>query len=369
MHASKIAAASLVALALCSSCAGVLRRSADEIRRQQNGSEPQATGADSRRRKGKSPWRAVVHTATYDAADGLVDGALDAAREPARQQQLRELGDELQARAGATARTAGAGLVDGLNEGLPGTRAVLVELVQGLRKDLGLDPEKTARTFMRGAMSEARVGVKQLRPQIHALIEDDIVGVVRKALGEAFGPGLQDRVRDDIKPAIDELGVPALAQEVGKKTALGFSDGMAVALGKDGRLGQVIDARVEGAKAAAGEAREAVDAWLARGLLLALVIAIVVLVLVVFRWLHERSERVEAVRARKAAAEEGERRERMLRLVTGAIKQAGDRDGLTAFREEMRRLSQQPSDRDTAAALSYFLVHEGLKLDHPVAPS
>jgi hypothetical protein len=74
---------------------------------------------------------------------------------------------------------------------------------------------------------------------------------------------------------------------------------------------------------------------------------------------------VEAQRARQAATEEGERRERMLRLVTGAIKQAGERDGLVAFREEIKRLSQQEGDRETAAALSYFLTREGLKLEKP----
>ncbi len=366
MHASKIAAAALLAtLGLGTSCTLVLRRSADELRRQQNGSEPKATGSDSRKRKGRSPWRAVVHTATYDAADGLVDGALDAAKDPGRREQLQQLGDDLQVRVGSTAKAAGAGLMDGVNGKLPDMRPVLVELVEGLRRELGLDPEQTARKVMRGALSEARVGVKGLRPEIHRLIEDDIVGVVREALGDAVGPGLKDRVRENIKPAIDELGVPALAEDVGKKTALGFSAGMAEALASDGRLGIVIDQRVAGAKESAGAAKEAVDAWLARGLLLALLLAIVVLVVVVFRWVRERAERVQAERGRKAAAEEGERRERMLRLVTGAIKQAGQRDALVAFREEIKRMAGQQEDRETAAALSYFLTREGLKLENP----
>lgn len=368
MYASKIAAVALLAaLGFGTSCTLVLRRSADELRRQQNGSEPQATGDDSRKRKGKPPWRAVVHSASYDAADGLVDGALDAAKDPGRKEQLQQLGDDLQARVGSTAKTAGAGLIDGLNTKLPDTRAVLVELVEGLREELGLDPEQTGRKIVRGALSEARTGVKGLRPELHRLIEDDIVGVVRQAFDEAFGPGLKDRVRDDIKPAIDELGVPAMAEDVGKRTALGFSAGMAEALARDGGLGMVIDERVAEAKATAGDAKDAVDAWLARGLLLALVIAVVVLVVVVFRWLRERNERVQAERARTAAAAEGERRERMLRLVTGAIKQAGARDGLLAFREEIKRLSQAEGERETAAALSYFLTREGLKLDKPVA--
>jgi hypothetical protein len=363
MHSSKIATAALLLALGLPSCTLVLRRTSDEIRRQQNGSEPQATGDDSHKRKGQRPWRAVVHTATYDAADGLVDGALDAMDEPKRQQQLQALGDRLDARLGSATKKAGEGLIAGMNTKLPETQPVLVALVEGLRKELGLDPEQTGRKLVRGALSEARTGVRSLRPEVHRLIEHDIVGVVREALDEAFGPGLKDRVREDIKPAIDELGVPALAEEVGKKTALGFSAGMAEALGEGGQLGAVIDERVAGAKAAAGDAKDAVDAWLARGLLLALLVVVAVLVVVVFRWLNERGERVQAERARKAAAEEGERRERMLRLVTGAIKQAGERDGLVAFREEMRRRSQADEGRETAAALSYFLTREGLKLE------
>jgi hypothetical protein len=368
MHAGKIAtAALLLTLGVGSGCALGVQRTADAIRRQQNGSEPGATGADSRKRKGKEPWRPVVHTAAYDAADGLVDGALDAAKEPGRQQQLRELGDGLETRVGSVGKSAGAGIVDGINEKLPETRPVLVELVQQLRAELGLDPEQTGRKVMRGALAEARTGVAKLRPEVHRLLEEDVVGVIREAFGDAFGPGLKDRVRDDIKPAIDELGIPAMAQDVGKQTALGFSAGMAEALAKDGQLGIVLDERMADAKATAGQAKEAVDEWLARGLLLALVIAVIVIVIVVFWWLKERNEKLVAERARTAATEEGERRERMLRLVTGAIKHAGERDSLSAFREEIKRMAEQAGERETAAALSYFLTREGLKLDKPRA--
>jgi hypothetical protein len=363
-HAKPFAvAALLVLLGLCTGCALMMQRSADELRRQQSGSEPDATGTDSRRRKGKSPWRAVVHTAAYDAADGLVDGAVDATKDPKRREQLRTLGDDLQSRVESVAETAGAGIIDGVNARLPATQPVLVELVEQLRKELGIDPEQTGRKLMRGAMAEARTGVRDLRPEIHRLLEHDVLGVFQ----QAFGPGLKDRVRDDIKPAIDELGVPQLAEDVGKRAALGFSAGMAEALAADGSLGHVIDDRVDRAKQTAGQAKEAVDAWLARGLLLALIVAVVVIVVVVFWWLKERGERVEAQRAREAAAAEGERRERMLRLVTGAIKKAGARDTLAAFREEMRRRSAQDDERETAAALSYFLTREGLKLEHPPA--
>lgn len=364
MVASKIATAVLLlALALGTSCAVVLRNSGDELRRQQNGSEPFAEGDDSR--KGQPPWRAVVHTATYDAADGLVDGALDAAKDPQRKEQLRRLGDDLQARAGATAKAAGEGLVTGMGTTLPELQPGVVALVAGVRDELGLDPEKTGRTLVRGALAEAKAGVAGLRPEVHRLIEEDIVGVIGEALDGAFGPGLKDRVRDDIKPAIDELGVPQLAEDVGKHTALGFSAGMAQALAADGSLGMVIDERVAGARQTAGEAKEAVDEWLARGLLLALIVAVTVLVVVVVWWRKERGERVDAQRARAAAADEGERRERMLRLVAGAIQRAGARDGLLAFREEIKRLSAQTDARETAAALSYFLTREGLKLDRP----
>jgi hypothetical protein len=363
-YAAKIATAGLlVTLGFATSCTLVLQRSGDEIRRQQNGSEPFATGEDSR--EGKEPWRAIVHSAGYDAGDGLVDGALAAAQDPEREQQLEQLGDDLEARAGSTAKAAGEGLVAGVSAKIPEAQPFVMALLEGVRDELNLDPERMGRQLARGAMSEARVGVRNLRPEVHRLLEEDIVGVFREAFDGAFGPGLKQRARDDIKPAIDELGIPVLAEDVGKRTALGFSAGMAEALGRDGRLGLVIDERVARAKETAGDAKDAVDAWLARGLLLALVIAVVVIVLVVFRWLRERGERVEAQRARNAAAEEGERRERMLRLVTGAIKQAGARDGLVAFREEIKRLSQQEGDRETAAALSYFLTREGLKLEKP----
>lgn len=369
MHSRTVArttlllALSLGALGLGPGCAMVLRRGGDEIRRQQSGSEPFATGTDSRERN-RGPWRAIVHSASHDAADGLVDGALDALDEPERKAQLQALGDGLETRLTNTSRKAGEGLVEGMNATLPRTRIALVELVEGLRNELGLDPEQTARTFMRGAFDEARVGVRELRPEVRGLAQD-LVEVVRQAMDEALGPKLKDRVRDDLKPAIDELGVPQLAEDVGKRTALGFSAGMAEALAEDGSLGKVIDQRVERAKQTAGEAKDAVDEWLARGLLLAFVVAVIVLVLVVFWWLRERNERVEAERSRKAAAEAGERRERMLRLVASAIHRAGERDDLLAFREEIKRLSRDDDGREAAAALSQFLTLEGLKLDRP----
>src|SRR5690606_22712124 len=160
-------------------------------------------------------------------------------------------------------RKAGEGLVEGMNATLPRTRIALVELVEGLRNELGLDPEQTARTFMRGAFDEARVGVRELRPEVRGRAQD-LDEVVRQAMDEALVPKLKDRGRDDLKPAIDGLGVPQLAEDVGKRTALGFSAGMAEALAEDGSLGKVIDQRVERAKQTAGEAKDAVDEWLAR---------------------------------------------------------------------------------------------------------
>lgn len=312
----------LLASMLVTSCATMLRRGGDEIRRQQSGSEPFATAVDSR---GSKPWRAIVHTAAYDAADGLVDGALDATNEPQRRAQLQVLGESLQARVGATARTAGGQLVDGMGRALPAIEPVLVDVLEGVRDELQIDPEQTGRKLGRGMISGVREGLTGL----------------------------------------DELDVPALAEDVAKRAALGFSAGMAESLAKDGRLGRVLDDRVAEAKATAGQAKQAVDQWLARGLLIALLLAVVVIVVVVARWLEERSKRVAAVRASRAAAEEGERRERMLRLVAGAIKQAGSRDPLAAFREEIKRLTEQESERETAAALNYFLTREGLKLDRP----
>lgn len=348
----------LLASMLGTSCATVLRRGGDEIRRQQSGSEPFATAVHSR---GSKPWRAIVHTAAYDAADGLVDGALDATNEPQRRAQLQGLGESLQARVGATARTAGEQLVDGMGRALPAIEPVLVEVLEGVRDELQIDPEQTGRKLARGMSRGMREGLVTLGPEVRRLLEEDVLGV----FGDALGPGLRERVRSDIRPALDELDVPRLAEDVAKRAALGFSAGMAESLAKDGRLGQVLDDRVAEAKATAGQAKQAVDQWLARGLLIALVLAVVVIVVVVAWWLEERSERVDAVRASRAATEEGERRERMLRLVAGAIKQAGSRDSLAAFREEIKRLTEQESERETAAALNYFLTREGLKLDRP----
>lgn len=368
MHASKITTvATLLLLSLLlglgAGCALVLRHSGDELRRQQSGSETFATG--TRSREGDEPWRAIVHTAGYDAADGLVDGTLDALDDPERKQQIEELGDAFETRLGSSTSKAGEDFVAGINGKLPETEAVLATLVQRLRKELAIDPERTGRAFVRGAIAEARTGVGQLRPQVRAMVEEDVVGVVRQALDEALGPKLKARVRDHVKPAIDELGVPQLAEDVGRRAARGFSAEMAESLGPGGSLGVVIDHRIDQARDVAGEATDVVDRWLARGLLIALVVAVIVIVLVVVWWLRERNERVEAERARKAAAEAEAQRERMLRLVASAIHRAGQRDDLRAFREEMKRLSREGDGREAAAGLSQFLVLEGLKLDAP----
>lgn len=345
MVPSRLAAALLLLLlGFTTSCALALRRGGDELRRQQSGSEPFATRTDSDPRKSKPPWRAVVHTASYDA----VDGALDAVEDPERRARLQRLGEGLESRTQALAKAAGEGLVEGIGEGLPQTQPAIVALLEGVRDELGLDPYLTGRKLARGMTAGVRDGMQDV-------------------LGEAFGPDLPRRVRENIRPALDELDVPRLAEDVGHRTALGFSEGMAEALAEDGRLGRVIDDRMAKAKQTAGEARQAVDAWLARGLLLALVLAMTVIVVVIFRWLRERAERRDAERARQALAEEGERSERMLRLVTSAIKHAGARDQLAAFRDEIKRLAEQPGERETAAALSYFLTREGLKLDAPRA--
>jgi hypothetical protein len=367
MAASRIAmAVLLLALGSSTSCVVVLGRGGSDAR-QPRGDEQLATTNHARGKASKRPRRSLVRTVSSNAAGGLVEGALDAVEEPQRRERLRQLGDTLQARVGATAKTAGDGLVEGIEAGLPETRPVLVELLRGVGEELDFDPERAGRKLARGAMNEMHVGITNLRPEVHRLVEDDVVGVVRSAFADAFGPGLEQRVRRNVKPAIDELGVPALAEDVGKKAALGFSAGMAEALAEDGSLGTVIDGRLEKARARAGEAKQAVDEWLTRGLLLALVVAVIVLVLVGFWWLRERGERVEAERARKLAAADGERLERMLRLVTRAIERAGARDELSAFREEIKRLTQQEGERDTAAALSHFLVREGLKLGKPRA--
>lgn len=364
MASSKLTATVLVLLlSFTTSCALVLQRGSDELRRQQSGSDPHATRVDSSPRKSQPPWRSIVHTASHDAAVGLVDGALDAAEDPRRKARIQQLRTGMESGVKATARAAGEGLVEGLNEALPATQPVIVEVMEGVRDELGLDPYRAGRKLARGMTVGVHDGLKDLRPEIRKLLEDDVLGV----FGDAFGPDLARRVREDVRPALDELDVPRLAEDVSRRSALGFSEGMAEALSDDGHLGRVIDQRMARAKQTAGEAKEAVDAWLARGLLLALVVAMTVIVVVVFRWLKERAERREAERARQAAAEDGERRERMLRLVTAAIKQAGARDRLAAFRDEIKRLAQQPDERETAAALSYFLTREGLKLDAPRA--
>jgi hypothetical protein len=365
MVSSRIAMAVLaLALGSSTSCVLVLGRGGDEGRPQLD-REQIATTHRAHRTESKRPRRPLVHSVSSAAAEGLVDGAIDAVEEPRQRERLQRLGDGLQARAGATAKAAGEGLVEGMNARLPEAQPAVVALLEGVRDELHIDPERAGRKLARGAMTEMRVGMTRLRPEVHRLVEDDIVGVVRSAFADALGPGLKQRVRNDVKPAIDELGVPTLAEDVSRRAALGFSAGMAEALAEDGSLGMVIDGRLEKARARAGEAKQVVDDWLARGLLLALVVAVIVLVLVGFWWLRERGKRAEAERARQAAAADGERLERMLRLVARAIERAGRRDELSAFREEIKQLTQQEGERDTAAALSHFLVREGLKLGKP----
>lgn len=345
----------LSVLVLATSCAGILRRSGDEIRRQQVKSKPQATGTDSSK-KSKKPTRAIVHKATYDAADGFVDGAIDSFQDPDRKEQLDELGDSLEERIESITEGAGESMVAGVNKKLPETRGAIIEMMEGIGKELGLDPEKNIRKIF----GEIAKGVKtEIRPQVHALIEEDILGVFEDKMADALGPKLKDRVRDNIKPALDELtkGIPDLAEQLAESTARGFSAGMAASLdpNKEGSLGAIVKTRAD-------VARETVDKGLEYLLLLALLVAIVVIIVALFKFLRERGERVEAERARAAADQERDERDKMLRLVTAAIQEAGKRDSLQAFRQEIKRMSKDGGDTETAAALNYFLTREGLKL-------
>jgi len=311
----------LSVLVLATSCAGILRRSGDEIRRQQVKSKPQATGTDSSK-KSKKPTRAIVHKATYDAADGFVDGAIDSFQDPDRKEQLDELGDSLEERIESITEGAGESMVAGVNKKLPETRGAIIEMMEGIGKELGLDPEKNIRKIF----GEIAKGVKtEIRPQVHALIEEDIL--------------------------------PDLAEQLAESTARGFSAGMAASLdpNKEGSLGAIVKTRAD-------VARETVDKGLEYLLLLALLVAIVVIIVALFKFLRERGERVEAERARAAADQERDERDKMLRLVTAAIQEAGKRDSLQAFRQEIKRMSKDGGDTETAAALNYFLTREGLKL-------
>lgn len=368
MSRSRLAALALL-LPLCgtTSCASILQRSADEIRRQQVKSKPHATGTDSRnkRKRGTSTNkkndksdvpRAIVHGATYDAASGLVEGAADTLDQPKTREKFAAVGDRLQTRVEDLSRGAGEAAIDGMNTKLPEMRGGIVKMLDQIGKEIGLDPEKSLQLIMREVGRGLR---KEVRPQVRLLVEEDVLGAVEDKMGDAFGPKLKDRVRDNVKPALDELtkDIPDLAEQLAESTARGFSAGMAKSLdpNREGSLGAVV-------RGQAGDAREAVDKWIAYALLLAFVIAVVVIIVALFKFLTERGERKEAQRARVQADEDRDRQERMLRLVTTAIRDAGEQDSLEAFRRAIKGRTSNEEQREAAADLNHFLTREGLKL-------
>lgn len=358
------AAVVLVGLA---GCGMILNRSAETIRRQQNRADPFATGEEigTKRKPADKPARAIVHSASYDAADGLVDGALDAISEPKRREQLDALGDSLELRVGGVSKTAGESIIVGIGEKVPALRPVLAEMIGGLKSDLHLDPEGTARRVTRAALSEAGDGMRtELRPQIRKLVSDDIIGSIRGGIDQLIGPQLQERVRDHVVPAMKELtkDAPQLAEDLGKGAAKGLGDGIAASL-------DTVDPNSLGSriKALMGDAKGQVDDWLSRALLLALVVAFAAIVVAVFKWLGERSRRQAAVAARVGAEEQAKRHERMLELVTAAIHQVGAKGSLEDFRETIKALSSDGPPLETRAALNEFLTRRKLKLETPRA--
>ncbi|MBX7080021.1 MAG: hypothetical protein K1X88_12575 [Nannocystaceae bacterium] len=350
-------------LALGSSCGLWLDRMAKRVRRQQNRSEPFAIGEDigTRNHAPKTPARAVVHTAAYDAADGLVAGALQSASTPQRRAQLDALGDALQSRVGDVSREAGGKLIAGVRDELPALRPVLGEMLAGVKSDLHLDPEGTAKRVTRAAFAEVGDGLRtNVRPQVRALVTHDVVEPLREGLQGLLGPELQQRVRDHLVPAIKELtkDAPQTAKTLGHEAAAGLSQGLADSL--DPQQAGSLGARIE---ALFDRTEHSVDQWLSRGLLAALAIAVIALVIAVVKWTSERARGLLAGQARSAAEADRLEHERMLELVATAIHQVGDDARVSDFRRAIKALSPDGEPLRTRAALSAFLTRRKLKLE------
>ena len=351
---------SLVAmLAFATSCAGILRRTGDEIRRQQVASKPLGTGTDSSKaspKKGKGgkangskggktgkdgkgkdddkALRKIAHGVSYDLADGLVDGAVDSLHDPKRQEQIAELSQNLEERLESISEGAGKAAIDGLNEKLPETRGAIIQMLEGIGKEIGLNPEKNVRKLF----GEVGKSLKtEIRPQVRLMIKD--------TMDEVMGKGLQTRLDENVGPAVKNItkDIPVLVEEVAERAVRGFASGMAAELDPEtGKLGQQLGVHFS-------NTREVVDDGLSKMLWIALIGAGVFITIVVLLFLRARSQR--------------NRREDMLRLVTSAIKEVGKEGDLATYRQAVKRMGQQNRrEREIMAALNHFLTREGLKL-------
>ena len=364
----------VLALVMASGCALILRRGADEIRQQQNESQPGANGADTKALRKKKPHakatREVVRTAGKDLSAGLVEGAFEELDKPERKEQIASVREGITDFVGKVP----AEIIDGVREQLPTLQPAIVDLVNGVRDELGLDPVGTARKVTRAALEEARSGIHELRPEIHALVEKDLIGPFKSALDDVDGEKLAQTVRTHVKPALQELtsDTPDLAEKLGKKAASGLSQGLAQELEKteSGTLGgelERIAARLdESAEKATGNAGQVVGNALSDAALFGFIalaaILIVALAVAFIRYAGQRVKAEQAERARASTDELRQVNEEMLRLVTKAIHDAGQRDSLDVFRNAIKRIAAQENKQGVRADLDRFLDQTNVRL-------
>lgn len=364
----------IVALVFASGCALILRRSGDEIRQQQNESKPGATGANTKalrkKRPGAKPTREIVRTAGKDLSSGLVEGAFDALDEPERKEKIAALREGIVAFVGKVP----ADVIDGIREKLPELQPAIVALIQGVQAELGLDPVKTARKVMQAALDEARTGIRKMRPEIHALVEKDLIGPFKDALDGVDGEKLAQTVRTHVKPALQELtsDTPELAEKLGKKAASGLSQGLAQELEKQapgtlgGEIGRLANRLDESAKKATDNAATVAGNALSDaavfGFIALAAILVVALAVAFIRYAGQRVKADQSERARAATDELRLVNEEMLRLVTKAIHDAGQRDSLDVFRTAIKRIATEQNKQKVRADLDRFLEETNVRL-------
>ncbi|MCA9650810.1 MAG: hypothetical protein H6712_09415 [Myxococcales bacterium] len=307
-------------------CADLMvQRAGDALRRQQVGSQPHATGVDSRK-GAPGPTRAIIHGATYDAADGLVDGLVDSLEDPDRQDKLDALADKLEERVESISEGAGEAAIVGVNAKLPEMQGTITRMVRNLRRDLDLDPEKTVQKVFRqvGKSLESEV-----RPQVKLMIKE--------VLDEAMGPGLQERMDNNVTPAVRELtkDLPTLVGDIAEQAVT--------------RSLKAANEGIAPVQSKFQETTEEINRGLLRLLIVLLVVLAIVATVVGFLWWRARGQR--------------ESRDRMLRMVASAIKQVGEEGTVGMYRQKIKEIAQlNRNERATLASLRSFLTREELKL-------
>jgi len=343
-----------------------LRNASDEIRQQQNDSEPFGTSANSKR-KGARPTRAIVHSAAHDAADGLVDGALRAATEPANQARLEELKDRTTTSVRELTQNAGGGAIEGVNESLPQLQGTIVRIAKGIKADLNLDIERTIRNGVRAGIDEAKRGLadEAFAEQTRTIIAEGVVGGLRQGLDEHFLDDMQHikaKVASDLAPAAEEL-TRAAVRGATQQLAYDLAVDPPVSRQAQERLGPTLIELMKETDAVFGNrAQNLAD----RGFWIALLVTGIAVLALAILWTIERLRR-------RSAQVEQQKFEQMLRLVAQAIQSAGDpgserlpdtADGLARFRQEVKRLGNHGNQesRHAFAELNAFLTREQLKL-------